>query len=84
MDKFAKLKEDNPYFKAGDEVVNKGEGLKPTIPTIDIPKGKEKKEQMSLMFTKTHKQKARRIAKKHNMSVSELFGYLLDQVDEEQ
>ncbi|QWG92829.1 hypothetical protein [Bacillus mycoides] len=84
MDKFAKLKGDNPYLKAGDEVVNKVEVSKPNIPAMDIPKGKEKKEQMSLMFTRTHKQKARRIAKKHGISVSELFGYMLDQIDEEQ
>lgn len=84
MDKFAKLKGDNPYLKAEDEVVNKEEVPKPTIPTMDIPKGKETKKQMSLMFTPTHKKKAHRIAKKHDMSVSELFGYWLDQYDEEQ
>ncbi len=36
------------------------------------------------MFTPSDKEKARRIAERHNMSVSELFSYLLAQVDEEQ
>ncbi|AJI25920.1 hypothetical protein BF28_6007 (plasmid) [Bacillus cereus E33L] len=31
------------------------------------------------MFTPSHKEKARRIAKSHNISVSELFAYWLDQ-----
>ncbi|PEN08614.1 hypothetical protein [Bacillus pseudomycoides] len=75
---------ENPYGKAGEEIKKKGTVLEPNKPALNIPKGKEKKEQMSLMFTKTHKQKARRIAKKHDMSVSELFGYWLDQYDEEQ
>lgn len=89
MDKFEKFSVEtgsgsNPYGKAGEEIKNKETVSKPNIPTMDIPIGKEKKEQMSLMFTRTHKQKARRIAKKHNMSVSELFGHLLDQVAEEE
>lgn len=36
------------------------------------------------MFTPSHKAKARRIAEKHDMSISELFGHWLDQYDEEQ
>ncbi|PFA26713.1 hypothetical protein CN390_27715 [Bacillus cereus] len=51
----------------------------PKKPEMNIPQGKEKKEQMSLMFTPSHKEKARRIAKSHNISVSELFAYWLDQ-----
>ncbi|PFY98329.1 hypothetical protein [Bacillus wiedmannii] len=51
----------------------------PKNPEINIPQGKEKKEQMSLMFTPFHKEKARRIAKSHNISVSELFAYWLEQ-----
>ncbi|HDX9654748.1 TPA: hypothetical protein ROY23_005278 [Bacillus wiedmannii] len=74
----------NPYDKAEEEANNKGNASTPGKFAMNIPKGKEKKEQMSLMFTKTHKQKARRIAKKHDMSVSELFGHLLDQLDEEE
>ncbi|PFX43672.1 hypothetical protein COL24_05265 [Bacillus toyonensis] len=91
MNKFEKLNmgtnsdpNSNPYANAVTEVQNNGKVTEPNIPAMTIPKGKEKKEQMSLMFTKTHKQKARRISKKHGMSVSELFGYWLDQYDEEQ
>jgi hypothetical protein len=53
----------------------------PKNPAMNIPKGKEKKEQMSLMFTPSHKKKARKIAKNHDMSVSELFAYWLEQYE---
>ncbi|MCU5065071.1 hypothetical protein P5815_30225 [Bacillus cereus] len=72
----------NPYANAVTEVEKNEKVTAPNMPAMDIPKGKEKKEQMSLMFTRTHKQKARRISKKHGMSVSELFGYWLDQYEE--
>ncbi|MDA2074217.1 hypothetical protein PDM84_29700 [Bacillus cereus] len=72
----------NPYANAVTEVENNEKVTAPKMPAMDIPKGKEKKEQMSLMFTRTHKEKARRISKKHGMSVSELFGYWLDQYEE--
>ncbi|WP_410985472.1 hypothetical protein [Bacillus cereus] len=74
----------NPYAKAGKEVQNNGKVTEPNKAAMNIPQGKETKKQMSLMFTQSHKDKARRIAKKHNLSVSELFGYWLDQYDEEQ
>ena len=74
----------NPYANAVTEVHNNGKVTEPNKPAMNIPQGKETKKQMSLMFTPTHKQKAHRIAKKHGMSVSELFGYWLDQYDEEQ
>ncbi|MGN4725326.1 hypothetical protein ACTFR8_28410 [Bacillus cereus group sp. MYBK15-3] len=72
----------NPYANAVTEVEKNEKVTAPNMPAMDIPKGKEKKEQMSLMFTRTHKEKARRISKKHGMSVSELFGYWLDQYEE--
>ncbi|MBG0964071.1 hypothetical protein [Bacillus sp. SRB1LM] len=74
----------NPYANAVTEVQNNVKVTEPNKPAMNIPQGKETKKQMSLMFTPTHKQKAHRIAKKHGMSVSELFGYWLDQYDEEQ
>ncbi|PGU98942.1 hypothetical protein [Bacillus thuringiensis] len=84
MDKF------NSFKKAEQEAKEKGSkqsGQKntlPDMPKMNIPVGKEKKEQTSLMFTPSHKAKARRIAEKHDMSISELFGHWLDQYDEEQ
>ncbi|MCR8861109.1 hypothetical protein COL32_20670 [Bacillus pseudomycoides] len=83
MNKFEMLK-NNPYGKAEGEALNKGSVSEPNKAAMNIPQGKETKKQMSLMFTQSHKDKARRIAKKHNLSVSELFGYWLDQYDEEQ
>ncbi|MGN4511818.1 hypothetical protein [Bacillus cereus group sp. MYBK242-2] len=72
----------NPYNKADEEAKKKGNASTPNKFTMDIPQGKETKKQMSLMFTQSHKDKARRIAKKHNLSVSELFGHWLDQYEE--
>ncbi|EJS44985.1 hypothetical protein ICG_06104 [Bacillus cereus BAG1X1-3] len=72
----------NPYANAVTEVENNEKVTAPNKPAMNIPKGKETKKQMSLMFTPTHKKKAIRIAKEHDMSVSELFGYWLDQYEE--
>ncbi|MDA2609999.1 hypothetical protein PDQ29_27805 [Bacillus cereus] len=79
--------DNNPFSSAENEIVkNEGKGKIIVSQTIgaNIPQGKETKKQMSLMFTPSDKEKARRIAERHNMSVSELFSYLLAQVDEEQ
>ncbi|OQR53109.1 hypothetical protein [Bacillus sp. CDB3] len=78
MDKF------NAFDKAMKEKKMKEHNqntLKPKKPAMNIPQGKERKEQMSLMFTPSHKEKARKIAGSHNMSVSELFAFWLDQYD---
>lgn len=67
------------FLEIGVEVWNMSWSKLPKSPEMNIPQGKEKKEQMSLMFTPSHKEKARRIAKSYNISVSELFAYWLDQ-----
>lgn len=40
---------------------------------------KERKEQMSIMLTPTHKKEIRKMADSLNISVSELIGYWVDQ-----
>ena len=44
-----------------------------------VRKKRETKEQMSLMFTPSHKEKARKIADRYGISVSELFAEWLDE-----
>lgn len=76
----------NSFKKAQEEAEKKQIGqsnIVPKGPEKNIPQGKETKKQMSLMFTPSHKEKARKIAESHNMSVSELFAYWLDQYDNE-
>lgn len=76
----------NSFLRAEEEARKKQESQNERVlkgPAKNIPQGKETKKQMSLMFTPSHKEKARKIAESHNMSVSELFAYWLDQYDNE-
>ena len=66
------------FFEISIEVWNMSWSKLPKKPEINVPQGKEKKKQMSLMFTPSDKEKARIIAKSHNISVSELFAYWID------
>ncbi|PEF43407.1 hypothetical protein CON22_26010 [Bacillus cereus] len=66
------------FLEISVEVWNMGWSKLPKRLEITIPEGNEKKKQMSLMFTPSHKEKARRIAKQHNISVSELFAYWIE------
>lgn len=61
-----------------------GEVSKPNDPVTNanvggiVPKKKERKEQMSIMLTPSHKEKIREMADSLNMSVSELIGEWID------
>lgn len=67
----------NAFQKAQGEVT-------PNNPTAKVSKitpqgARERKEQMSIMLTPTHKRQIRQLADSVNMSVSELIGLWVDQ-----
>lgn len=77
MDKF------NAFSKAQEEVAKPNTSVKNVNTGGILPKKKkERKEQMSIMLTPSHKEKLRKMADSLDMSASELIGYWIEQGEE--